>query len=138
MNAVSILFTYFFQVLSVTLGITQSAAELNPARSQANVTIILNDEAHGVIEFPQDSYTVQEKDHNTTAQIQIVRKRGTHGDVKVYYRFVLHECQGLFAWVTIFSDVPCLRSIRFYAFFYRGVGTNKLLCRGGCLNQFLV
>ena len=73
-------------MLSVTLSISQGKAQVNPVRSQANITIILNDEAHGVIEFSEDTYTVHEKDHNTTVDIPIVRKRGTHGNVKVYYR----------------------------------------------------
>ena len=76
----------------MSLSITQGKAQLNPKRSQANVTIILNDEAHGVIEFKQDSYTVHEEDHNTTAHIPIARKRGTHGGLKVYYRYALKCC----------------------------------------------
>ena len=73
-------------MLRVTLSVTEGKDELDPVRRHANVTIILNDEAHGVIEFSQDSYTVHENDHNTTVHIPIVRKRGTHGDVRVYYR----------------------------------------------------
>ena len=74
------------KVLSVTLNITEGKAQLNPARSRANVTIVLNDEAHGVVEFIADSFTVHENDHNITARIPIVRRRGTHGILKVYYR----------------------------------------------------
>jgi hypothetical protein len=79
-----------FKVLSVTLSISQGEAQLNPGRSQANVTINLNDDAHGVIEFSQNSYTVHENDQNTTAHIPIVRKRGTYGDAKVYYRYAYY------------------------------------------------
>ena len=73
-------------MLLVTLSISEGKAQLNSARSQANITIKLNDEAHGVIEFSEDKYTVHEKDHNATVHIPIVRKRGTHGNVRVYYR----------------------------------------------------
>lgn len=73
-------------MLSVTLSVTQGRAKVNNDRRQANVTIRVNDEAHGVVEFVQDSYTVQEKDQNTSAHISIVRKYGTHGDLRVYYR----------------------------------------------------
>ena len=81
-------YLYIFKVLSVSLRITEGKDELDPVKRQANVTILLNDEAHGVIEFNQDSYTVHESDHNTTVHIPIARKRGTHGDLKVYYRYL--------------------------------------------------
>ena len=60
---------------------------MNPERAQVNVTIKLNDDAHGVVEFAQDSYTVIEKDQSTVANISIIRKRGTFGDVRVFYRY---------------------------------------------------
>lgn len=76
-------------MLFVTLNITEGDSQLDPLRSQANVTIRANDEAFGVIEFSKDTYVVHEKNRNITARVPIVRKQGTHGALKVYYRCVL-------------------------------------------------
>ena len=75
------------QVLSVTLNVVEGKAKINPARRVAHITIQLNDEAHGVVEFSQSHFTVKEKDHNATAYIPIVRTRGTHGALCVFYRY---------------------------------------------------
>ena len=70
----------------MSLSMKQSKAELDPMRRVANITILVNDEAYGLIEFLKDNYIAHENDHNTTIHIPVARKRGRHGEVRVYYR----------------------------------------------------
>lgn len=78
-----------FKVIQIhLLNVTSGNAEINPRSGVANITILANDEPHGVIHFTHKAYNVIEGNHEKTmiVHLEVTRDYGTFGDVRLYYR----------------------------------------------------
>ena len=65
--------------------LSEGTPSLDEATRVAKVRIEANDAPHGVVEFAQSSYSAFE---GSTAYLLVLRKYGTSGDIRVFYRFV--------------------------------------------------
>jgi hypothetical protein len=79
----------FFQVLQIRLvNVTSGEAVLNPQSRAANITILANDEPHGVVHFTNKTYNVVEGNDGNfpIAHLGVKREYGTFGDIRLFYR----------------------------------------------------
>ena len=66
--------------------LSEGTPSLDESTQIAHVRIEANDAPHGVVEFAQASYNASE---GGTAILSVLRRFGTSGAVRVYYRYVL-------------------------------------------------
>ena len=70
-------------LISVSLG----KASINEKKSRVSLTILPNDNPHGVIQFTQQKLSVNEEENSVNVTLQIKRSDGLYGMLRVYYRY---------------------------------------------------